>query len=205
MASAADEFITHIQSLSKQVADIRRRQNSMIMTGVVKERQGQRVKLELSETDPHTKGEFNSPFVPVMRPSGKNGGGHSMFTKAGIGEAMLLISPGGELGGHSRAIHAGHTDDNPAPGSEAADGEVHTTGNVKIETKDNLFRATIGGAVLELTGAHFKLTIGGTAWTFSGSGLVQLGGTIEHDGKIIDKTHKHTEVVKGVELTGAPQ
>jgi phage baseplate assembly protein gpV len=48
------------------------------------------------------------------------------------------------------------------------------------------------------------ITVGGVALTISGSGVAVTGGTITHDGTVIDKTHLHTGVVHGGDLTGAP-
>lgn len=181
-----DDVLKAIAGLTKQVADVRRRMNLIVVPGVAKEAKGQRVKLDLkaegaSET-------FDSPLVPIGRPSGKNGGGHSVYTKPGIGEPFFLISPGGEIGPQSRALHAGHVDDQPAPGTAENDSDVETVGNLKIEKN----------------GSGFKITAGGTVFSFTAAGFSQTGGTQTHDGKNVGKDHTHTGVEPGGGNTGAP-
>jgi hypothetical protein len=68
-----------------------------------------------------------------------------------------------------------------------------------------------GGMDQKVTGTHtiessdsVVLKVGGVSMTLSGSGVVFSGGTITHDGKTIDKTHRHTDVMTGPDLTGPP-
>lgn len=53
-------------------------------------------------------------------------------------------------------------------------------------------------------GTSFTFTCGGVKMVLSASGLAITGGSITHDGHLIDKTHVHTGVVPGSANTGAP-
>lgn len=53
-------------------------------------------------------------------------------------------------------------------------------------------------------GTSVVFTIGGVKVTISAEGVAFEGGTITHDGVVIDKTHIHTGVVPGGGLSGPP-
>jgi hypothetical protein len=191
------------RELAKQVADVRTRMNRLVMIGTVEKRDGQKVRLKLAEKGEGAEEDFLSPLVPIGRPSGKNGGGHSQFTRAGLGEPFLLLSPGGEIGEHSRALHAGHTADNPAPGDEAADSDVETYGDWKIEKKNGL-KVSAGSVSFDLSPAGLTLSVGGSSFAFTAAGFAQTGGSQTHDGRNVGQDHKHTDVQPGGALTGEP-
>ncbi|WP_024896819.1 phage baseplate assembly protein [Brucella rhizosphaerae] len=53
-------------------------------------------------------------------------------------------------------------------------------------------------------GVSVVFTIGGVKVTISAAGVAFEGGTITHDGVVIDKTHIHTGVVPGGGTSGPP-
>lgn len=54
-------------------------------------------------------------------------------------------------------------------------------------------------------GASVTFTVGGVKVTISASGVDIEGGTITHDGVVIDKTHIHIDVEPGSSTSGPPQ
>ena len=53
-------------------------------------------------------------------------------------------------------------------------------------------------------GTSIVLKVGSVTVTISAGGVAIKGGTITHDGVVIDKTHTHTNVVPGGGLSGPP-
>jgi hypothetical protein len=49
-----------------------------------------------------------------------------------------------------------------------------------------------------------EVGVGGTSWTLDASGWSQTGGSVAHNGKLIDALHKHDGVMPGGGLTGLP-
>lgn len=69
-----------------------------------------------------------------------------------------------------------------------------------------------GGHELKVTGAHsiesseaVTIKVGGVTMKISSAGVDITGGYVKHDDHKIDKTHKHTEVVHGGDLSGPPE
>ncbi len=60
------------------------------------------------------------------------------------------------------------------------------------------------GTISIQAGASIVLKVGDITVTISASGVAIEGGTITHDGIVIDKTHVHTDVVPGGALSGPP-
>lgn len=61
------------------------------------------------------------------------------------------------------------------------------------------------GTISIQAGASIVLKVGGVTVTISASGVAIEGGTITHDGVVIDKTHIHNGVVPGSGTSGPPQ
>ena len=80
------------------------------------------------------------------------------------------------------------SDANPSP-SQKGDEHVPTFGDWRISFKSDLL----------------KLECGSTSWELRARGLMQSGGGIEHDGKLIDKTHQSIDSMPGPAKTGVPE
>ncbi len=102
-----------------------------------------------------------------------------------VGDPVVLRSKSGVLGTGSIAEREAYSGDHPAP-SNAADAAVSKTGSVTITRRED----------------GLEIAAGGTTFAFSAGGFRQTGGTLEHDGKPIDKTHHHTGVMPGGAETG---
>lgn len=129
-----------LRRLSKQVAGLQQKVDRVVVAGVVKEAKGDRVVLDIGQDG----NEMLSPNVRLGTSSGAAGGGHSVYTKPGVGEPMLLVSPGGVIGRHSRAMPFGPVDDHPSPGTAENDGHVHVVGNSRFTVKDKAIEQHVG-------------------------------------------------------------
>ncbi|MDZ7926149.1 MAG: phage baseplate assembly protein [Agrobacterium sp.] len=61
-----------------------------------------------------------------------------------------------------------------------------------------------GGGIEVQAASSITFTVGGVTMTIDATGLNVNGGSIKHDGVVIDKTHKHTGVVPGGGITNVP-
>ncbi len=124
-----------------------------------------------------------SPWVRWAEPSGFT----AAHTPMKVGDPVVIRSPGGVLGTASTAHRDGYTGAHPAP-SDASDATVEKTGELVVTRRQD----------------GFTIAVGGTSFAFSAAGLKVAGGTIEHDGVVIDKSHVHTGVKSGGDLSGPP-
>jgi hypothetical protein len=144
------------RDLRKRLAALERRVGTLIMSGTADGNQGARTKVRFD--DAGAGGEpFSSPYLAQASASGKNGGGVSAFSKIGVGEPVLVFSPGGEIGPHSRVMPAGPVDDHPSPGNAEADGEVRTVGNATFAIKDGEIKASVGDASITIAAGVITL------------------------------------------------
>jgi len=61
-----------------------------------------------------------------------------------------------------------------------------------------------GGGIEVQAASSITFKVGGVTMTIDATGLNVNGGSIRHDGVVIDKTHKHTGVVPGGGITNVP-
>ena len=104
-----------------------------------------------------------------------------------VGDPVVLRSKSGVLGAGSVAEREAYSGVHPAP-SNAADAAVSKTGGITITRRED----------------GLEIAAGGTTFAFSADGFRQTGGSIEHDGHAIDRTHTHTDVEPGGGLSGPP-
>jgi hypothetical protein len=184
--SEIEAVIRQIMDLSSRVEDGLRRLNDTIRLGVISEVEGGRASVEIG-TD-----QDGAPVrtAKLRWPSkaGHKGQGVRRSSPLEVGEAVAVISPGGEMGEHSRIMPWGGTDESAAASENASDGEVTAVGNARFSVRDGAITFSVGGVTVTLTAA----------------GLSQTGGAITHDGVAIDKTHVHKDVRPGDGLTGVP-
>jgi len=144
------------RELRKRLAALERRMNTLIMVGVADSNQGSKTKVRFDDAGAGGH-PFNSPFLSQASSSGKNGSGVSRFTKIGAGEPVLVISPGGELGQHSRVMPAGPVDDQPSPGAAESDGDVLQIGNATVAVKNGEAKISVGSASIVITDGQIVL------------------------------------------------
>lgn len=138
------------RDLRKRLAALERRFATLLMLGTAEGNQGAKTKVRFDDTG--AGGEpFSSPYLSQASSSGKNGAGVSAFSKIGTGEPVLVFSPGGELGKHSRVMPAGPVEDHPSPGNAEADGEVRTVGNATYSLKNGEAKLSVGGSSVTIT------------------------------------------------------
>lgn len=138
------------RELRKRLAALERRVNTLIMVGTAESNQGSKTKVRFDDAGAGGQ-PFSSPMLRQASSSGKNGQGVSRFTKIGIGEPVLVFSPGGELGIHSRVMPAGPVDDQPSPGAAESDGDVMQIGNATVAVKNGEAKISVGGSSITIT------------------------------------------------------
>lgn len=133
-----------IVALMRDVADLRRRVDSMVRHGKVEkvDAKKQRVRLRVGGTD---KEPQLSPWVPY----GQIAGALKVHTPPSEGQQMTLLSPTGDFR-QAVAMPLTWSDDNKAP-SDNPDEHVVTFENVTVVIKKDSLKATVGGASLEIT------------------------------------------------------
>jgi hypothetical protein len=123
-----------------------------------------------------------SPWVPVKQVAGAL----KLHSLPSVGQVMSIRSETGDIEqGVAEPFH--WSDDNPAP-SDDPEEHLLQFGDVTVSLKSGGLRVSVGGCV----------------WDFTSSGFDQTGGSIQHDGVPIDKTHVHKDVTFGPDLSGPP-
>ncbi|MGR3484067.1 MAG: phage baseplate assembly protein V [Paracoccaceae bacterium] len=153
---------------AREIADLQRRMASVTRSGRV------------VEVDPDTGrvrvdvGAEGAPLITPWVRWPERAGARKTWNPPSPGELMTVVSPGGEVGEGSLALHGGFTDDNPPPSSDG-DSTVFTLGPVTATV-------AAGGVVL---------SVGGVSLTLAAAGLDLAGGELTHDGTDVGKTHTH--------------
>lgn len=146
----------NFRELAKRLAALERRVATMILPGTAQRSEGSKTVVRFDEAGADGQ-PFESPALSHVSASGKNGSGVSRFTRLGDGEPVMVLSPGGELGKHSRVMPAGPVDNHPAPGSAEQDGDVIAIGNATWSVKDGEIKAVVGGASITMTDGAIEL------------------------------------------------
>lgn len=151
------------RDLRKRLAALERRVSSMIMVGTAETNKGAKTKVRFDDAGIDGGKPFSSPFLAQASHAGKGGAGVSDFTKIGAGQPVLVFSPGGELGKHSRILPGGPVDDHPSPGAAESDGKVIAIGDATVAIKDGEVKITVGGASITIAGGKITLKAGAIA------------------------------------------
>lgn len=179
-----------LRALKKTVAALQRQVATMFLTGTVDKTEGSKGRVLFD--DQGADGEpFRSQMLSQATSSGHKGGGTSTFRKLGQGEPVLVLSPGGELGDHSRILPWGPVKDHPSPGTAEEDGEVQTFGPIK-------FRMV--GDTVEVISGKIKLTA-----RVEIDGDVETTGKLKNNGVDVGSTHVHPGVQVGPSDTKPPK
>ncbi|MCO4053403.1 MAG: hypothetical protein HEQ16_05010 [Bosea sp.] len=180
------EVAREIRKLWKAIEGARQRRDETLVEAVVHERQGAKLKVEIGQDE---KGQpIISPWLKVPANTGKRNGGVSRFSKFGIGEAVLVVSPSGRLGPRSAVMPWVDTDDDPSPGTAEADGEVVAIGNARLEIRDGFARLAVGEASITITQGAITIA----------APLVQIDGAeLKHNAKNVGDSHGHVTAPPG--------
>jgi hypothetical protein len=210
MAGAFQEIYDELRAVRKELATLRRRRNQTLVAGTVEAVKGDRVRVKIAAAGQDGKPVL-SPWLRMAANTGARGAGVSAFRKYGRGEAVLIMSPSGEVGTMSAVMPWIDTTQDPAPGKAEQDGDVTTIGNAAIRQKDGNITITVGGATLSMIDSEISLKVGGSEIRVQGSriildsALVQaLGDRLRHNARNVGDTHIHGGVVQGGSTTTDP-
>ncbi|WP_321446906.1 hypothetical protein [uncultured Cohaesibacter sp.] len=109
-----------------------------------------------------------------------------------VGQAMLMICPNGDAR-QAVVIPGDWTGQNASPSNETSECHI-TRGNATFTLADGKIVLSVGDASLTVTAGGIET-----------QGDIDLnGGYVKSDGKVIDHTHRHKDVVAGFDPTGVP-
>lgn len=171
-----------IAQMGADIADLRRRMDTMFRHGPVKEVDTETQRARIAMGKGVDGQEQLSPWIPYAQQAGAL----KIHTAPSVGQNMTMLAPNGDP---EQALLMPFTwnQGNPSPSSSAAE-NVLTFGDVK----------------LVVTESSVVVTIGGFSVTLTAGGLDALGGLIKHDEKNIGSTHTHGGVRSGAESTSVP-
>lgn len=131
-----------LRRLAKAIEGVDQRRAKTMLTGTLAAREGAKVKVRLGEDED---GEpIVSPWLKLAAHTGKRGEGVSEFTKLGIGEPVVIISPSGEPGPMSAVLPWIDSEDDPSPGAAEQDGKVIEIGQAKVSIKADQIKLSVG-------------------------------------------------------------
>ena len=163
--------IRELVELASRVTELERRIAGVMRHGTVAEVDPARQRVRLDFGPAHgSDGQFLSPWVPYAQFSGAL----RVHTPPSVGQQFTAMSPTGDFQ-QAVAVPLTHHDGNPSP-SSAGDENVITYGNVTMTLADDLLKADVGGAVLQITSSEIKLSIGESSIVMN-SGGVNVAGT----------------------------
>jgi len=138
-----------IVSLMRDVADLKRRADTMVRHGKVVKVDAKKhlVKLQIGGTDEEPQ---ESPWVPYAQIAGAL----KVHTPPSAGQQMTLFSPTGDFR-QGLCLPLTWSDDNPSP-SDAPDQHILTFENVNITIKKDSVKLTVGDASIEVTKDSIK-------------------------------------------------
>jgi phage baseplate assembly protein gpV len=127
--------------------------------------------------------------------TGNAGQGVSEFSRMGVGEAVLVVSPNGKVGTGSVVLPWADTQEHPAAGIAEQDGRVIQRGNARLDLRDGHIRLSVGGSTITLIDGTLTIE----------AETVQVRGTyLRHNARSISDTHVHTDVEPGGSTSGPP-
>lgn len=192
--------------------DNERRLADIVKSGRVVEVDYPKARVRVGIGDPEDpEGYVKTGWLPMA------GGRRDEWNPIKVGEAVTVISEGGELQNGIVTPGSIYGEGNPAVGDRGDLWRKKFDDGTVMEYDEGAKAFKIGGATgatlkmivgdatFEVKNGELKLTVGGVSMKLSGDGVEITGGEITHDGKSIDKTHKHTDVVPGGSLSGPPQ
>lgn len=186
---------SELRALRKELARERARRNQTLVPGIVEKVKGDKVMVRLMDAGSDGKPVL-TPFIRMASNTGNRGKGVSEFTKYGVGETVLVVSPNGKLGTMSAAMPWISTGDDPAPGAAENDAKIIQNGSSMFELRDGLIKASVGGTVLTLRPDNAQIDVGGASISVTEAiillkaSIVKAQGTsLIHNVKNVGDTH----------------
>lgn len=162
--------------------ELERRQSSNGLRGPVRHVDAEKGLARITIGFDEDGGEVLGPWMQYQQIAG----GLKIHTPPTENQIMAITAENGDLE-QGTLKPSSWSDDNGAP-SQAGD----------------LNKVTFGDVAIELRSDGIFVTIGGTAFKLTAAGLDQQGGEITHNGKHIDASHVHGDVMPGGGQSGVP-
>lgn len=177
-------FESEIAGLMREVAELKRLFANLITTGTVAEVDAEKgtVRLKYGEAD----------GVPILGPAiiwQEQGGDFKSFVPPTVGQIMTALNPVGDPR-QGMAINGGFSNQYAPPGKAIGENAFSF----------GPWRITLSGDVLNIEGP--KLRVKGNVEIEGNADFTN--GHVKSNGKAIDSTHQHTDVMPGAALTGPP-
>jgi hypothetical protein len=198
------DLVREIRRLAKSIEGVDQRRSRTLITGTVHAVRGATVKVKLGEDEDGK--PLISPWLKMPAPTGKRGGGVSRFTKLGVGDSVVVLSPSGELGPTSGVAPWTDTEQDPSPGAAETDGEVVSIGDAKLEVRDGCAAISVGRSMIEIMDGRVRLLCGSVGITLTADGAIFAsapelfkvsGAELRHNAKNVGDTHGHSSAPPG--------
>jgi|GEM_PF-1928644 len=203
----------YILGLAKRIDDLEARLANAQIIGKVAEVKGDKMRVKIAETNDGK--PVLSPWVQIMQPAGSVAA--NIPLKAG--DPCRLLSPNGEIGSSSIAVHDSHSNaaKNPAKKPEdlmlAYEGGAVLLNKEKISvTKgkkaaviltDDKISLRFGDCGLELTDGRITISSGKAKLELTGDLAIEAA-KVKHKGKNIGADHRHGGIEPGGGKTDTP-
>ena len=188
---------------SSEVTELERRAADMVKTGRVVEADYAKGLVRVGIGDPEDdEGYVKTGWLPMSH------GRSNEWNPLKVGEAVVIVSEGGDLPNGVVVPASIHNEDNPAPGDRGdlwrkkfADGSVveydegagamkltgktnfeASVGDASVKMKDGEGLFTVGGASIKITDGQIVLSAGGQTFTVGGGGATSSGRIKGDDG-----------------------
>ncbi|WP_321336570.1 phage baseplate assembly protein V [Breoghania sp.] len=189
-----------------EITDLHRRQSSALVIGYVSDVDHKKARYRVAV------GDLKTDWLPMVQ---RRAGDRREYTSLSAGEQVLVASPGGEM---SQGVIVGSISTNET--QPADKGNIHRTiypdGTVveyDHEAKAYSMEVANGGSFTMKIGGGVSIEAKGDKLKIAAPGGIEMTGEvldvnttdINHNSINIGETHRHTEVVRGAQLSGPPE
>lgn len=197
--NALADLADHVAALSRDLAEIQRRQTWQAKEGKV---------AELDEAAGLYRvdfgGGFLSPWLPVEALSS---GALRIQAEPVSGQTVKVVSQSGDMTDGIIALSS-FSDANGRPHNRAGELKVSVGGTVITGTADSLTLESNGSTIVldasGITASGDAISIDGNTVSIDGDGVAITGSGLTHNGTNVGDDHQHGGVMSGPAVTGPP-
>lgn len=182
LIQAADVTVL-LRSILRRLIDQERRGAGSTMRGKVTAVDPEKAQARIEIGKDSDGNPVLSPWLPYRQVAGALKIHHA----PSVGQTMEVSAENGDL--EQGVLEPFHWNDDNQANSTDGSVTVLTLGDTKVTIADGSITIEIGGVSVVISGDGVKIT----------------GGEVTHDDHNIGHDHKHTEVLRGGDLTGPPE